>query len=189
MTSRVVNRGYRWLVRASRLVGLLSLLQARGRMSASQLARELEVSQRTVLRDIEALSTAGFPVYATRGCRGGFELLDGFSGDLPASGYGHRRGSQPAAAGTSRARVRISPRGLRLAALLGRPSVIRIRKNADTVAGRRDWAQAWVRIDPAGSAVLDMLALGAEVEVLHPPELRGQVGETARKLAGLYAGR
>lgn len=171
-------------MRASRLVGLLSLLQARGRMSASQLARELEVSQRTVLRDIDALSTAGFPVYASRGCRGGFELIDGFSGELPASGY---RGSQPAAAGAPRARVRISPRGLRLAALLGRPSVVRIRRNAVTASGREHWAEAWVRIDPASSTVLDMLALGAEVEVLHPAELRSQVGETARRLAGLYA--
>ncbi len=46
-------------------------------MSASQLAAELEVSERTVLRDIEALSTSGFPVYAERGRHGGFELLPG----------------------------------------------------------------------------------------------------------------
>ena len=61
-------------MRASRLVGLLGLLQAQGRMTTRQLAAELEVSSRTVLRDIEALSSAGIPVYATRGRRGGFEL-------------------------------------------------------------------------------------------------------------------
>ena len=184
-----MNHRYPWLVRASRLVGLLSLLQARGRMSASQIARELEVSQRTVLRDIEALSTAGFPVYASRGCRGGFELLDGFSGELPAAAplAGSRPGRQRAGAGAPRARIRISARGLQMAALLGRPSVIRIRGNAATGPGRQDWAQAWVRIDPATSAVPDLLALGAEVEVLHPAGLRRQVGETARVLAGLYA--
>jgi hypothetical protein len=74
-----------------------------------------------------------------------------------------------------------------MAALLGRPSVIRIRANAAAGPGRQDWAQAWVRIDPATSAVPDLLALGAEVEVLHPAGLRRQVGETARVLAGLYA--
>ena len=58
-------------MRASRLVGLLGLLQARGRMTAGQLAAELEVSQRTILRDIEALSAAGIPVYAVRGSRAG----------------------------------------------------------------------------------------------------------------------
>jgi len=73
-------------MRASRLVGLLGLLQARGRMSARQLARELEVSERTILRDIEALGAAGIPLYAIRGCSGGFELIEGFRSDLPAAG-------------------------------------------------------------------------------------------------------
>ena len=53
-------------MRASRLVTLLGLLQARGRMSTRQLAAELEVCERTVLRDIEALGSAGIPVYPTR---------------------------------------------------------------------------------------------------------------------------
>jgi predicted DNA-binding transcriptional regulator YafY len=176
--------GYLWPVRASRLVGLMTLLQARGRMTARQLAGELEVSQRTIIRDIEALSSAGIPVYAIRGSGGGFELLGGSGRDLPAAGY--RPGRARAGTGAQRARVRLSPRGRSLAALSGRPASIRIRRNSPPAPGREDWVEASVRIDSVSSAVLDMLALGAEVEVLHPAELRAHVGETARKLAELH---
>ena len=62
-------------MRADRLLSLLMLLQLRGRTTALKLAEELEVSERTIYRDMQALSAAGVPVYTERGPGGGCELL------------------------------------------------------------------------------------------------------------------
>ncbi|MEU8248741.1 YafY family protein [Nonomuraea sp. NPDC048916] len=65
-------------MRASRLVSILLLLQTRGRMTAQALAERLEVSVRTIYRDVESLHAAGIPLYGDAGPKGGYQLLDGY---------------------------------------------------------------------------------------------------------------
>lgn len=69
-------------MRADRLLAILLLLQNRGRLSAAQLAKELEVSERTIYRDMTALSTAGVPLYSETGCEGGFSLVEDYRTQL-----------------------------------------------------------------------------------------------------------
>ena len=69
-------------MRADRLLSLMMLLQTRGQMTAEELSVELEVSKRTIYRDIEALSIAGVPVYASGGPGGGYALLDSYRTSL-----------------------------------------------------------------------------------------------------------
>ncbi|MBX3610500.1 MAG: YafY family transcriptional regulator [Hydrogenophaga sp.] len=69
-------------MKASRLLSILMVLQTRGRSTASALARELEVSERTVLRDIDHLSAAGVPIWGERGRQGGLQLRPGWTTQL-----------------------------------------------------------------------------------------------------------
>ena len=86
-------------MRASRLLELLLLLQLRGRSTAAELAVALEVSERTVYRDVEALAAAGVPVFTETGRRGGIRLEDGYEvGGLAGIGDAEARNLVLAAA-------------------------------------------------------------------------------------------
>jgi predicted DNA-binding transcriptional regulator YafY len=69
-------------VRADRLVAILLMLQSKGQVTASEVADELEISERTARRDLESLAMAGLPVYSKQGRNGGWQLLGGATTDL-----------------------------------------------------------------------------------------------------------
>ena len=169
-------------MRAGRLVTLILTLQRRGRVTAAELARELEVSERTVLRDIEALSGAGVPVYATRGPGGGFELLEGFETDLTDPSEWH--GTQARPGRPRRGTVRVSPEGRRVAAVLGRVQPLRVRRAVPPDSD--GWLEATFRLGSLDGAVADLLSLGPHVEVLGPPELKREVEHCVTRMGALY---
>lgn len=88
LTSSVNISGYRLGVRADRLLAILLILQRGGRVTAGHLARRLEVSERTIYRDLEALGAAGVPVYAEPGRNGGVRILEGYRTDLTGLSVG-----------------------------------------------------------------------------------------------------
>jgi predicted DNA-binding transcriptional regulator YafY len=71
-------------MKSDRLLSALLLLQAYGRLTGREMSKRLEVSQRTVHRDMESLSAAGVPVFALRGARGGWQLDEGWRTQVPA---------------------------------------------------------------------------------------------------------
>ncbi len=169
-------------MRAGRLLNLLLLLQNGGRMTARELASRLEVSERTVLRDIDVLSGAGVPVYAVRGAQGGFELLDTFDQSVPAAAPGLSSGPGR----LRRVRVRLSPAALQLALLSGKPEAWRPRPNPDGCPDRPDWIEGSFRFDSHDAAVSELIALGSEVEVLLPVAVREAMAEVGRRITDLH---
>ncbi|MEU7481945.1 WYL domain-containing protein [Lentzea sp. NPDC042327] len=78
-------------MRTDRLVAVLLLLQRRGQVTAAEVARELEVSERTARRDLDALAVAGIPLYSTQGRGGGWRLVGGARTDLSGLTAGEAR--------------------------------------------------------------------------------------------------
>lgn len=169
-------------MRAGRLLHLLLVLQNSGRITARELARRMQVSERTVLRDIEVLSGAGVPVYGVRGPGGGFELLDTFDQTVPALPPGLTAGQGR----LRRVRVRLTPAALQLALVTGKPEGWRPRPHAEPPPDRGDWVEGSFRFDSYDAAVHELLALGPDVEVVLPVELRDTMAAIGRRIARLH---
>ena len=150
-------------VRAGRLISLVSILSREGRTTAASLAERLEVSERTILRDLEVLSGSGVPVYTTRGVGGGVQLLEGYTPTLPGRARVRPASPRAATARMTRADHRGRPPDRGDPRLPAAPACA-TRARSDATAGSPP---------PAGCGrarrwPLEVLALGPHVEVVSP---------------------
>jgi predicted DNA-binding transcriptional regulator YafY len=176
---------YSTLVRASRLLQILLLLQNRGRMTAAALARELEVTPRTILRDVDALTEAGLPMVVGQGYRGGIEL--GFDYRVRLTGMS---ADEAEAIGVLLGRPvdDLAPLGIKDAAIRARRKLFEafpdaVRTRAVVAAGRFRFAAAAPepaesdpRVEALAAAVRDrrivrVRAFRADERLMHPTAL------------------
>ncbi len=192
-------------MRASRLLSILMLLQTRRRMrhrravpkgefrnaqhegclmSATGLAQHLEVSQRTILRDIDQLSAAGVPVWSDRGRDGGFQLRAGWStqltGPTDAEAKALSLAGLPSAATRHCARLALA-RCHQHGRGRSDPASCGVQTHA------ADWVQVVIPIESVQHATMQLLGMGAHVQVLEPASLRDRMRETLAEMSALYA--
>lgn len=190
-------------MRADRLVAILLLLQQRGQVTAAEVADELEVSERTARRDLDALGVAGLPVYAVRGRGGGWRLAGGGRTDLSGMSAPEVRalfalvGPNPDASPEVRAALRKLVRAL--------PEPLRDRAEAAATStvidpaawGRRPRPPAPALLDAVQAAVIDGVQIRLEyvdrqgstsTRVVHPLGVAAK-GATWYLIAGTEAGR
>ncbi|GGN62670.1 transcriptional regulator [Streptomyces kronopolitis] len=149
-------------MRAARLIKMVLLLQARPSMTAAELARELEVSERTVARDVLSLSEAGVPVYADRGRTGGYRLIGGYRTSL--TGLGRSEAEALFLSGV--------PTALREMGWADAASAARLKVSAALLPGLRDAA--------AGAAQRFHLDAPGWYQQPEPPELLPAIAEAVR---------
>ncbi|MFE1797644.1 helix-turn-helix transcriptional regulator [Streptomyces sp. NPDC059517] len=160
-------------MKSARLVSILLLLQTRGRMTATALAEELEVSVRTVYRDVEALSEAGVPLYGDAGHAGGYRLLDGYRTRLTGLTAGEAEALFLAGVPGPAAELGLGPL-LAAAQLKVRAALPReLREHADRISGRFHldapgwYAEAGDGAAPFLPAVADAVWNSRVLEVLY----------------------
>src|SRR5438874_2519218 len=197
-------------MRASRLLSILTTLQARGQVTAPELAEACEVSVRTIYRDIDALAAAGIPVYADRGAEGGYRLLDGYRVRLnglsqPEAEALFMTGLPGPAAALGLDAAMLAAQTKLMAALPAnlRPNAGRMQERFHLDAPSQPYVRTRTRIEetsdaagwriavvPIGKTVwhaaAELLRLGAEAEVLAPAELRDRMAELTQAMAARY---
>ncbi|GGK62627.1 helix-turn-helix transcriptional regulator [Nocardia camponoti] len=141
-------------MRADRLVATLLLMQARGRVTAAEIAEELEVSVATARRDLEALSTAGIPVYPQAGRGGGWSLIGGARTDLSGLTAGETRALFLLAGPAAQAAPEVKSALRKLVRALPQPFRADAQAAADAVVVD---AARWGRRDPAEPTALGLL--------------------------------
>lgn len=189
--------------RASRLLFILTTLQARGQATARALADEYGVSLRTIYRDVDALSAAGIPIYSERGNLGGYRLLDGYRtrlngmsaleaealflgglSDLPAYWTENARRFEQEQH-PERTRLRLSPWGIKMMEAFLPPYAVAHAAIAE--AAEDGWRTVILPAGPLHHAAHELLRFGAEAEVLEPEALRVHMARSAGQLARTYA--
>jgi predicted DNA-binding transcriptional regulator YafY len=161
------------LVRADRLVAILLLLQQRGQVTAAEVADELETSERTARRDLEALGMAGIPVYSIQGRNGGWRLAGGGRTDLTGLSAAEARALFLVAGPSSAATPQLKAALRKLVRAL--PEPFRLRAQA---------ASSAVLVDPAGwDGPATVRRTPAHLEAVQQAVIEGEqlvLGYTAR---------
>jgi predicted DNA-binding transcriptional regulator YafY len=158
-------------MRADRLLSLLLCLQSRGQMTARQLADELEVSVRTVYRDLEALGAAGVPVVASGGPGGGCRLMDGWRSPLLGISAEEATALLAVTAGGPLERIALGDAlaQARLKVLASLPATSRDRTNAVAARFHID-TQAWFRppeLVPCLGVLVDAVRQDRRLRITH----------------------
>ncbi len=152
------------------------LLQARGQVTAGELAERLEVSPRTVYRDADALSSAGVPVYTERGRCGGIRLLPGYRTDVTGLTRDEARALFVLTTGGAHEDLGLG-NAARSAVLKVMRAVPEPFRPAATATSQR------ILVDPAARV---LLSFGGDVEVVSPPEVRADLAAVAAAVVARY---
>jgi predicted DNA-binding transcriptional regulator YafY len=169
-------------VRADRLLSILLSLQARGRLTAAQLAGELEVSERTIHRDMQALSVAGVPVYAERGPGGGWVLHDSYRSGPRGLHDDELRALFLATPGTV-----LGDLGLDRASESALTKLLLAAPHADRARLERDGrVRVQLQFELEEDVCAFVLSFDNRVELLEPAHLRTEIARRLAAAAALY---